>query len=122
MTWTRKALVGAAVAALVLTSPGIAHADNTNDNSNTNNNSDVGGYLDTGSGTDDSKNWPPTKLDWPPSDISTAGLSDSGKGGDSGSGKETPIVMPDGHSPPPKEGSDSTSTSTTPTPIVPAGG
>ena len=123
MRWVRKALVSAAAAALVLTSPGIAHADNTNDNSNTNNNSDVGGYLDTGSGSDDSKMWPPTKLDWPPSDISTAGLSDSGKGGgDSGSDKATPIVMPNGQSPPPKEDSDSTSTSTKPTPIVPAGG
>ena len=57
-----------------------------------------------------------------PSDISTAGLSESGKGGDSGSDKVTPIVMPYGQSPPPKEDSDSTSTSTTPTPILPAGG
>jgi hypothetical protein len=97
----------------------IARADNTNDNSNTNNNSDVGGYLDSGSGSDESKNWPPTKLDWPPSDISTAGVSNSGKGGDSGSGKATPIVMPSGQAPVAK--SDSDSTSTPPTPIVPAG-
>lgn len=93
----------------------------------TNNNSDAGGYLDTGSGSDESKMWPPTKLDWPPSDISTAGLSDSGKGsGDSGSDKTTPIVMPNGQAAPPaddaSEDSESTLTSTTPTPIVPAGG
>jgi len=123
MSRVRRLCAGAVGAALVLTSPGIALADNTNDNSNTNNNSDAGGYLDTGSGSDESKNWPPTKLDWPPSDISTAGLGASGKGGgDSGSEKATPIVMPDGQSPPPKGDSDSTSTSTTPTPIVPAGG
>ena len=127
MSRVRRLCAGAVGAALVLTSPGIALADNTNDNSNTNNNSDAGGYLDTGSGSDESKMWPPTKLDWPPSDISTAGLSDSGKGsGDSGSDKATPIVMPDGQAAPPaddaSQDSHSTSTSTTPTPIVPAGG
>ena len=122
MSMARRAFAAAAAAGLLLASSAIAHADNTNDNSNTNNNSDVGGYLDGGSGTADSKNWPPTKLDWPPSDISTAGVSDSGKGGDSGSGKATPIVMPSGQAPAAKDDSGSTSTTTTPTPIVPVGG
>ena len=125
MSRVRRLCAGAVGAALVLTSPGIALADNTNDNSNTNNNSDAGGYLDTGSGSDESKNWPPTKLDWPPSDITTGGLiGESDKGGDGK--KATPIVMPDGQAAPPaddaSQDSDSTSTSTTPTPIVPAGG
>jgi hypothetical protein len=126
MRLTRKAFA-VAVAALVLAPTGIAHADNTNDNSNTNNNSTVGGYLDGGSGSDDSKGWPPTKLDWPPSDMTTDGLSSSGNGGDgdSGSGKATPIVMPSGQTAAAKsdDAADSAaSTSTTPTPIVPVGG
>jgi hypothetical protein len=122
MTKARRICAGAAAAALLLTSHGIALADNTNDNSNTNTNSDAGGYLGAGAGSDESTGWPPTKADWPPSDISTGGLvEDSGKGGESG--KATPIVMPDGQAAPPKADSDgSTSTSTTPTPIVPAGG
>jgi hypothetical protein len=85
-------------------------------------------YLDTGSGADESKGWPPTKSDWPPSDITTGGLvGESDKGGD-GKSKATPIVMPSGQAPAPADdaaggGDDaSTSTSTTPTPIVPAGG
>jgi hypothetical protein len=131
MRLARKAFTVVAVA-LVLAPAGIAHADNTNDNSNTNNNSTVGGYLDSGSGSDDSKGWPPTKLDWPPSDMTTDGLSSSGGNGgdgDSGSGKAPPIVMPSGQTAPPKgddaadsAGSTSPTATPTPTPIVPAGG
>jgi len=123
-----RMVVGATAAAwLVLGGAGIAHADNTNDNSNTNNNSDVGGYLGGGSGSDDSKNWPPTKLDWPPSDISAGGVSNGSDSGDStsGSGKASPIVMPGGQTAPAKseisEDSGGDSSSSTPTPIVPAG-
>lgn len=113
-------------AGLLLVPAGVAHADNTNDNSNTNNNSDVGGYLGGGGGSDDSTGWPPTKLDWPPSGGLSSG-SDNGGDGKSGSGKATPIVMPGGQSAPaPKEDaaqdSGGDSASTTPTPIVPAGG
>jgi hypothetical protein len=124
MTVARRAFVGVAAAALVLTSHAIALADNTNDNSNTNNNSDVGGYLDTGSGADESKGWPPTKSDWPPSDISTGGLVDeSDKAGD-GKPKAAPIVSPAGQAPAAAgdESQDGGGTSTTPTPIVPAAG
>src|ERR1700754_4013518 len=98
---TTKNLTRAVAAALVtaaLISPcGIAHADNSNDNSNTNTNSDAGGYLNAGGGEDDSKGWPPTKADWPPSDMSVGGLSQEtgGGGGKSGSDKPAPIVMPE---------------------------
>jgi hypothetical protein len=127
MSMARKAFAAVAAAALTVAPVGVAHADNTNDNSNTNNNSDTGGYLDTGSGADESKNWPPTKLDWPPSDISAGGISSGsggkGEGGQSDSGKATPIVMPSGQAAAPKgdaaAGDASSSTSTTPTPIVP---
>jgi hypothetical protein len=131
MNRLRKAATVFALA-FMLASSGIAHADNTNDNSNTNNNSEVGGYLGgDSSGSDDSKNWPPTKLDWPPSDISAGGLSggSGGKGGDSdsSSAKPTPIVMPSGQSAPANEdaahdGGSGNSASTKPTPIIPAGG
>lgn len=127
MTMARRAFAVAAAWVALLGAAGVAHADNTNDNSNTNNNSDVGGYLGAGGGEDESKGWPPTKLDWPPSDMSAGGISGSGgDGGDgkSGSDRATPIVMPDGQAVPPK-GDDTqggaTSTSTTPTPIVPVG-
>lgn len=70
----------------------------------------------SGSGSND---WPPTAVDWPPSQDSDS--SDSGSG--SADAAKTPIVMPDGQSPPAKSSTDSgsTSTSTPPTPIVPVG-
>ena len=70
------------------------------------------------SGGGSSAAWPPTGVDWPPSQDSATGDS-GGDGGKGGGDKPTPILMPDGsqpalgvHTP----GSDSSST--TPTAIV----
>jgi hypothetical protein len=72
------------------------------------------------SGSGGGESWPPTSVDWPPSQSSD---SDSG-GGDAGAGGDSmasPIVMPDGQQAPPAKHSESKSTSTPPTPIVPVG-
>jgi hypothetical protein len=63
---------------------------------------------DSSSGSSKTESWPPTSVDWPPQLD-----SDAGNGGDKkdGGAKPTPIVMPNGQTPPPA----------TPTPIVPVG-
>ena len=79
----------------------------------------------SGSGGSGGEAWPPTSVDWPPSQDSDS--TDSG-------GKSTPIVLADGQTAPARPvhptGSasataastgSSTSTSTPPTPIVPVG-
>ncbi|MCV7013250.1 hypothetical protein [Mycolicibacterium madagascariense] len=79
------------------------------------------------SGGGSGESWPPTSVDWPPSQDS----SDSSSSGD----KSTPIVLPDGQTAPTRpahpadtssasggtSSSSSTSTSASPTPIVPVG-
>jgi hypothetical protein len=70
------------------------------------------------SGSGGGESWPPTAVDWPPSQDSDSGSGDAGAGGDSMS---APIVMPDGQQAPPAKHSESKSTSTPPTPIVPVG-
>lgn len=73
----------------------------------------------SGSGGSGGETWPPTSVDWPPS-------QDSSSSSDSGD-KSTPIVLADGQTAParPVHPTDSTgtstSTSTPPTPIVPVG-
>jgi hypothetical protein len=73
----------------------------------------------SGSGGGDS--WPPTSVDWPPSQGSDSGGGGGGSGTD-GDTMSAPIVMPDGQKAPPAKQPDSTSKSTPPTPIVPVGG
>jgi hypothetical protein len=72
------------------------------------------------SGSGGGESWPPTSVDWPPSQSSDSDSSggDAGAGGDSMS---TPIVMPDGQKAPPAKHSEAKSTSTPPIPIVPVG-
>lgn len=71
------------------------------------------------SGSGGGESWPPTSVDWPPSQSSDSDSS----GGDTGAGDSmsTPIVMPDGQQAPPAKHSESKSTSTPPAPIVPVG-
>gem|GEM_PF-1950725 len=72
------------------------------------------------SGGGNSEAWPPTGVDWPPSQDSASGDSGGG-GGKGGDDKPTPIVMPDGSQPAlgvHTSGSDSSSTTSPPTPIV----
>jgi len=45
-----------------------ASADNTNSNTNDNTNTNFGAYLGVDTGGEKT-NWPPTQIDWPPSDI-----------------------------------------------------
>jgi hypothetical protein len=75
------------------------------------------------SGGGNSEAWPPTAVDWPPSQDSASGDSGGGDGGGGkgGGDKPTPIVMPDGSQPAlgvHTSGSDSSGTTSTPTPIV----
>lgn len=67
------------------------------------------------SGSGGGESWPPTSVDWPPSQ------GDSGGGGGSGSGSGSgPIVMPDGQQIPSTTRSTSAKdTFAPPTPIVP---
>ncbi|MDT5091875.1 MAG: hypothetical protein QOH60_1238 [Mycobacterium sp.] len=102
------------VAALGLAAP--ASADNSNSNTNNNDVTQVGdGSNSSGETTDENTAWPPTDLDWPPSDLLKA--DDTEK---SGKSSAPPIVMPAGQTAPQKS---DTSTTTTPKakPIVAAG-
>ncbi len=107
--------VGAVASWLVALPAAVANADCTG--------SDFGAGSgcpppDDSSGSGGGESWPPTAVDWPPSQSSESG----GKGGDKGAA--TPIVMPDGQPTPvepPASGSDSDASTTPPTPIVPAG-
>jgi hypothetical protein len=94
---------------------GVAHADCTGAG-------DVGASSGCpppggGSGSGAGDAWPPTSVDWPPSQ--DTGGDDAG---DAAAAK-TPIVMPDGQSTPVKRSADAAgaSTSAAPTPIVPVG-
>jgi hypothetical protein len=72
------------------------------------------------SGSGSGESWPPTSVDWPPSQSSDSGDSAGGGGGGDTS---TPIVMPDGQQAP-THGvgtKHESSSSTPPTPIVPVG-
>ena len=101
-----RAAAAAVVAVVVaVTTAGAATADNSNSNSNTNDVTQFGGMAaasETGGGTEKT-NWPPTDLSWPPSEVSSGGVGESGgkKGGENESSSATPpIVMPSGQTPP----------------------
>ena len=109
------ALLLAAVIALVVAAP--AGADNSNSNTNNNDVTQVGGNDGSnGSGdssTDEDTAWPPTGLDWPPSDLLKKADSDT-----NGKSASAPIVMPAGQTAPK---SDTPSTTPKAKPIVVAG-
>jgi hypothetical protein len=98
MSVTRKTAATLVATALALLSAGIADADNSNDNSNTNDVTDVGGAASSGGGSSGrAANWPSTKFDWPPSGISSGGVSGASDAkGKSDADKDSPIVTPYG--------------------------
>src|ERR1700758_4698746 len=111
-TGRRLAVAGVVAAAVALAPAGVANADNSNSNTNTNDVTNLGGGdFSAGAVADESTNWPPLELGWPPKEIL------GGAGGENGGnqGREsasTPIVMPTGQSPP-------TETASTPEPAKP---
>ena len=112
--WLSAALV---TGWLIAAPAGVAHADCTG--------SDFGAGSgcpppddSSGSGGGGGESWPPTSVDWPPSQTSDSNGGGKGKAA-------TPIVLPNGQPTPsakPSSGtSDSDDTSTPSTPIVPVG-
>jgi hypothetical protein len=108
------AVLLATVIAMAVAGP--ARADNSNSNTNNNDVTQVGGGDgdDSSQTTDEDTAWPPTGLDWPPSDLLKKDDSDK-----SGKSSSPPIVMPAGQATPPR--SDSPSTTPKVKPIVVAG-
>jgi hypothetical protein len=105
-TARRLAVAGVVAAAVALAPAGVARADNNNSNTNTNDVTQLGGVdFSAGAVADESTNWPPTDLGWPPREILSGGENENGVNETSGNNGRnesapTPIVMPAGQSPP----------------------
>ena len=54
---------------VALASPGVANADNSNNNTNTNDVTNIGDPSDMFDRSSENTSWPPAGLSWPPSDI-----------------------------------------------------
>jgi hypothetical protein len=54
---------------VALASPGVASADNSNNNTNNNDVTNIGDPSDVFAGSNENTNWPPAELSWPPEDI-----------------------------------------------------
>jgi hypothetical protein len=67
---TAAGLVAVAVA---LVPPGVASADNSNNNTNNNDVTNVGDPSDMSARSDGSTSWPPADLSWPPADFTNSG-------------------------------------------------
>lgn len=71
-------------------------------------------------GSGGGESWPPTSVDWPPSQ-SASSTSGSSAGGGGSHAATVPIVMPDGQTAPQAQKPTGDSTGTSASPIVPVG-
>jgi len=106
----RLVLAGVVAVAVALGPPGVASADNSNNNTNNNDVTNLGDPSDMSARPNVSTSWPPVDLSWPPSD-------NTNSGGQNGGTAATPIVMPTGG--PAQADAATASTSGAAKPIVP---
>lgn len=106
----RRLVLAAVVAvAVALAPPGVASADNSNNNTNNNDVTNLGDPSDMSAPSNESTSWPPADLSWPPRDNTNSG--------ENGGSAATPIVMPTGG--PAQTEAATASTSDAANPIVP---
>ena len=58
---------------VALAPPGVASADNSNNNTNNNDVTNVGDPSDMSARPNESTSWPPADLSWPPTDFMNSG-------------------------------------------------
>jgi hypothetical protein len=69
----RVAVAGLVAVVVALASPGVASADNSDNNTNNNDVANVGDPSDMFARTDENTTWPPADLSWPPNDMTSSG-------------------------------------------------